>query len=122
MSALLRIAPLLVLVSCAHAPDSLVASGQSLHLAADSYVTTARAMDGARDAHLVTPETYAAWRVFAARFQQAYPLAVDAWTIAVHTADAVARGTTEAAIEQLVAELAVWSTRVALAIAGKGGV
>lgn len=86
------------MLSCAHAPDPLVTSGQSLHLAADEFVTTARLMDSLVTSHAVTWSQYEAWRAFGTRWQLAYPLAVDAWGIAVRTADVAAQQSAAATI------------------------
>jgi len=69
-------------LGCATARTALIASGQTLHVAADTFVETAALMDRALDQGAVTPEQYRSWSAFGRRYQVAYPLAVRAWEVA----------------------------------------
>lgn len=103
--------------ACSPKPvDPLITSGQSLHMAADTFVATARLMDAALDAHVVTPEQYRAWGAFARKFQESYPLAVAAWNAAVRVADVASRDNAAALIESLVVELSRFYVSASLAV------
>jgi hypothetical protein len=115
---------LLAGLGCATARTALIASGQTLHVAADTFVETAALMDRALDQGAVTPEQYRSWSAFGRRYQVAYPLAVRAWEVARTTEGDAETRTATAVIAALVSQLADYYVQASLAVAGlaDGGV
>jgi len=111
-------------LGCATARTALIASGQTLHVAADTFVETAALMDRALDQGAVTPEQYRSWSAFGRRYQVAYPLAVRAWEVARTTEGDAETQTATAVIAALVSQLADYYVQASLAVAGlaDGGV
>lgn len=104
------------LSSCTSAKPALIVSGTTLHVAAETFVETASLMDKCLDSGVVSPEQYRTWAEFGKRYQVAYPLAVEAWRIAVRTeAEAEQRAASET-IAALVGELARFYVEASLAI------
>ena len=113
-----------VLPSCSTARTTLIATGQTLHVAADTFVETAALMDAALDQGAITPEQYRQWSAFGRRYQVAYPLAVQAWEIARTTEGNAEVQSATATIAALVSQLADYYVQASLAVArlSDGGV
>jgi hypothetical protein len=106
-----------VLPSCSTAKTALAATGQTLHVAADTFVETASLMDRALDSGAITPEQYRTWSAFGRRYQVAYPLAVQAWEIARTTEGNAEVQSATATIAALVSQLADYYVQASLAVA-----
>ena len=117
MSALVRVLPLALVLSCSGARTTLIATGQTLHVAADTFVETAALMDRALDQGAVTPAQYRAWAEFGRRYQVAYPLAVQAWEVARQTESNAEVESAQRVIVQLVSQLADYYVQASLAVA-----
>ena len=107
---------LAMVLSCASARPALIVTGQTLHVAADTFVETSALMDRGLDQGVVTVEQYRTWATFGKRYQVAYPLAVKAWSIAVQTESYAAQKSAADTISQLVSELAQFYVSASLAI------
>jgi hypothetical protein len=121
VSAIARALPLALVLSCSTAKTTLIATGQTLHVAADTFVETAALMDRALDSKAVTPAQYRAWAQFGKRYQVAYPLAVQAWEVARQTEASAEVESAQQVIAELVSELAQFYVQVSLAVAGHDG-
>jgi hypothetical protein len=104
----MRYIALLLFIACAHAPDPLVTSGETLHFAASRFVDTAHLMDeGYEKGHISIP-TYQGWADFVARFKPAFHTARVAWEAAVLLSNAESKKDVLDGIRMLIEELAAW--------------
>jgi len=101
----------LVGASCA-AATPWVASGQSLKVVGNTFVSTAAAFDAGLAAGSITPEQYRAWASFGRKFQAAWPLALDLWESSIKVNDAALQGKAEAILSTLMAELGGFAVQV----------
>lgn len=97
--------------SCATATP-WVATGQSLKVVGNTFVSTAAAMDAAQAAGTVTPEQYRAWASFGRKFQAAWPLALDLWESSIKVNDKVLEGQASAILSTLMTELGGFAVQV----------
>jgi hypothetical protein len=124
VSALGRVLPLALVLSCSGARTTLIATGQTLHVAADTFVETSALMDRALDQGSVTAAQYRVWAEFGRRYQVAYPLAVQAWEVARQTEASAEVDAAQVVIARLVSQLAEFYVSASLAVANArdGGV
>ena len=95
----------ILLFGCATSTGFII-SGESLDATGKAFVTVGQTYNRELDAKRVTPEQYRDWAVFAKKFQQAYPSAVQLWKSSVAVNDAALKKQSEALILGLVNELA----------------
>ena len=107
--------------SCAHAPDPIITSGQTLHLAADEFVATAAMMDKALELGLLSAPQYKTWADFVVRFKEGFHLAREAWVLAAQTNDIAGRNGAQAALESLLSQLSGFYVEVSLLFAHPPG-
>lgn len=114
-------AGLLIILSAAgcarHQP--LIVSGTILQQTGEQFISTANLMDEGRQTGKITPELYARWRDFGLRFQQLYPVAIQAWKSAREVDDAASTNEALRIIEALARELETFTMSAISAFGGK---
>lgn len=86
--------------------DPYIATGETLHVVGQEFVSVGLAMNKGLDNHTVTVEQYRKWVAFAVRFKPAYAIAVKAWEV----------GDKDTAKENIIALAAELSTFAPLAV------
>lgn len=103
------------------AHKGLMASGETLKASGQQFKTVAAAyVDGCK-AGTITPGQCARFRDFGQQFEKAFPLAVNAWTIAKDANDQAAVKSAQDLIASLVAQLSQYTIQVLGAYAAPAG-
>lgn len=93
---------LLMVAGCA---STLIRSGETLDALGRQFVTVGNHWNMLLETKQITPAQYEEWAGFARQFQQAYPLAMEAWKAARASGDAAAENRMSDAITLLAARL-----------------
>lgn len=91
---------------------ALLAFGETLDAAGNTFVSVGKIYNSSLDAGLVTPENYAKWAAFAKTFQPAYPQAVQAWRLARQGNNLNSMADVQAQIGPLIAQLGAFGLTI----------
>lgn len=102
---------------------ALLAFGETLDAAGQSFVSTGKIYNASLDAGAITKEQYQKWAAFARPFQQLYPNAKRSWDLARQSNNVTSMQQVQTEIGPLLAQLATFSLTIyqitAKPVAGK---